>query len=139
MARGKHRANAHGTARSQPDRYREFLGAVTGRLPDLELGLSPALPLVRSPSLEVEDHRLFNPDPYASPRSTRSRATRIVAKSGSGSRYARQSEQPYFASPRNVIICHRRKTRKEVLHAYGKTGKGSGKPRRRNQFSNVRC
>lgn len=49
-----------------------------------------------------------------------------------------------FYHPKHVIRCVRRKIKKEVLHALGKTGKGSGwklkrRKYRRNDLSNVRC
>lgn len=45
-----------------------------------------------------------------------------------------------FANPKRVLVCVRRKVRKEVLHAFGKTGGGSSRrPKRRNQFSDVSC
>lgn len=46
-----------------------------------------------------------------------------------------------FALPWQVVICVRRKRRREVLHAMGKTGKGQAKqkPSVRNYYSNVRC
>lgn len=43
-----------------------------------------------------------------------------------------------FAVPQKVIICVRRKQRREVLHALGKTRGGSGR-KRRNSWSNVSC
>lgn len=46
-----------------------------------------------------------------------------------------------FQHPWQVMICIRRKQRKEVLHAFKKTGSGGGKQRRprRNFWSEVRC
>lgn len=45
-----------------------------------------------------------------------------------------------FSLPQKVVICVRRKQRKEVLHAFNKTGRGSGRTRRRkNWFSKVGC
>lgn len=49
-----------------------------------------------------------------------------------------------FRLPRMVAICVRRKIRKEVLHAFRKTGKGGAKHRRRerakwNEFSLIKC
>lgn len=38
-----------------------------------------------------------------------------------------------------VVTCVRRKIRKSVLFALGRTGKGAKAPRRRNDRSNVRC
>lgn len=47
-----------------------------------------------------------------------------------------------FALPWQVVICVRRKRRREVMHALkiaGKRGVGAGKPQRRNEWSEVRC
>lgn len=46
-----------------------------------------------------------------------------------------------FKAPRQVAICVRRKQRREVLHAIGKTGRGSRFHRapRRNIYSEVHC
>lgn len=45
-----------------------------------------------------------------------------------------------FRSPKSVIICLKRKIRKEVIFAKKLTGKGSRKTnRRRNQWSDIRC
>lgn len=46
-----------------------------------------------------------------------------------------------FKAPRQVAICVRRKQRREVLHAMGKTGRGSrfNRAPRRNVYSEVSC
>lgn len=44
-----------------------------------------------------------------------------------------------FDSPHRVIICLRRKIRKHVLHALGKTGKGGQKRPIRTQYSKFHC
>lgn len=45
-----------------------------------------------------------------------------------------------FALPWQVVICVRRKRRREVMFALKKTSKGSGaKNRRRDEYSDVRC
>lgn len=46
-----------------------------------------------------------------------------------------------FAVPQKVAICVRRKVRREVLHALRRTNRAgaSGRPRRRNAFTGVRC
>lgn len=43
-----------------------------------------------------------------------------------------------FAEPQKLPLCHRRKTRKEVLHATGKAG-GKVRPPKRNEWSDVSC
>lgn len=45
-----------------------------------------------------------------------------------------------FNAPKSVLICIRRKQRKEVLFAKRLTTKGAGAKRhRRNEYSNIRC
>lgn len=45
-----------------------------------------------------------------------------------------------FAVPKRTLICIRRKTRREVLHALSKVGRGRGSGRkRRNYHSEVTC
>lgn len=44
-----------------------------------------------------------------------------------------------FNIPKAVGICVRRKARKEVLHALGKTKKGSGSGRRHTPYSRIKC
>lgn len=48
--------------------------------------------------------------------------------------------QYQFALPKQTVVCVRRKTRKEVLHARKKTGRGVRRRNpRRNQWSNIHC
>jgi len=44
-----------------------------------------------------------------------------------------------FRNPEKVAVCVRRHERKEVLHALRRVGRGSGRRRRRNEASNIRC
>lgn len=44
-----------------------------------------------------------------------------------------------FRSPKQVIICLKRKVRKEVIFAKKLSGKGSRSSRRRNNWSSIRC
>lgn len=45
-----------------------------------------------------------------------------------------------FANPVKVVLCVRRKRRKQVMFATGKAGKGKKQRRRRNnEFSQIRC
>lgn len=44
-----------------------------------------------------------------------------------------------FSDPRRVIICVRRKIRKEVLHALRKSGRSGQRRPRRTTYSNIRC
>lgn len=47
-----------------------------------------------------------------------------------------------FVSPRRVVVCVRRKIRKEVMHALGfagRRGRGGAGPRRYTEHSNIHC
>lgn len=44
-----------------------------------------------------------------------------------------------FSLPWNVVICVRRKVRREVIFAAGKSGRNGKKPYRRTEYSEVRC
>lgn len=45
-----------------------------------------------------------------------------------------------FEQPHRVLICVRRQQRREVLHAFRKTGRGSGRrPPRYNYYSSISC
>lgn len=94
------------------------------------------IPSVRSYLTEVEDRRTYHPAgknrPTVSPR-------RHHTPKPSAASLVYSRARMVFGAPRHVMICVRRKIRDEVLHALGKTGKGSGRPRRRNQYSKVRC
>lgn len=105
----------------------------------------PFMPVVRSPVITDEDHRLFNPEPIRIAKSTRRWSPRLIlAKPVRGSRRLSPAAAMFrglqFAHPRYVIACIRRHTRKEVLHALRLTGKGSGGgKKRRNYNSSLRC
>lgn len=100
---------------------------------------------------EVEDRRTFHPDQDDRPvRSSRRSAVTSQPNHPSRARARAAARAPAlhnvvasvfqtFRYPSSVAICIRRKMRDEVLHALGKTGKGSGRPRRRNANSKIRC
>lgn len=88
---------------------------------------------------DIEDRRTWHPQADKRPaRSiTRSQHKLVIPKS-SGSRPLPKRVQ--FDAPKQVLICIRRKRRKEVLFAKKKTGKGSRARRHRhNYFSEVIC
>lgn len=110
----------------------------------------PSLPInnfVRSPLTAVEDNRTWDPDPDPLSRQTRrwTSPTQLAPRpkpTRSGRLFDVQALN--FKYPKFVVRCVRRKIRNEVLHALGKTGKGSGRRLKnrkynRNQLSNVRC
>lgn len=93
---------------------------------------------------EIEDRRLFNPDPARAPKGLRTWVVPVVAKPPKAAPTAKPAVRPKvtrlaFKSPLGVAICVRRKIRRSVIHALGKAGKGSKRPRRRNAWSDVRC
>lgn len=98
--------------------------------------------------LEVEDLRTFYPDEnrpallntgrphslqYPSPKKTRLNKDRFSSLRSLSSRVQ-------FAQPENVLVCVRRKRRKEVLFAKQKTGRGKKQRRpRRGRWSSISC
>lgn len=89
----------------------------------------------------LEDRRQFHPMRALRPAFSLPRAAaRLVVKEPRRPRsfLAQTRATIAFADPRRVLICIRRKTRREVLMALGGGGGGKRKPRR-NQHSDVRC
>lgn len=91
------------------------------------------------PLSEIEDRRTYHPlDDFRPAMEIGGTHTtpRVVKKS-----FKRQL--PFglqFAVPEKTIICVRRKTRKEVLHAKRKTGRGKGRRYpTKNWFSKIGC
>lgn len=88
-------------------------------------------------SFSTPNHRLQYPEPKKTPRNRdkfgQLRQARVRALP--------LSSNVQFSDSRNVLICVRRKQRKEVMHALKKVGRGKGgrKKPRRNYYSNVRC
>lgn len=106
-------------------------------------------PLVRAPVLSrftdlrpIEDRRTFYPARFSEPaRSLPRSAARLVVRPKVSSRTQPRLMVPSavtFAAPKRVVLCVRRKRRREVLFARGKGGGGHRRPRR-NQFSDVEC
>lgn len=92
----------------------------------------------------LEDRRQFHP--LAEFRPARSFLTRprLVIAQPNVNKPRRSTlripSQVGFDVPRNVAVCVRRKSRKEVLHALRFTGRGSGGgAKRRNYWSDVSC
>lgn len=144
----KRRNSRHSTAgravQITPQRYRPpTLRAVP---PPTSFRLSPLPPnLIAS----LEDRRRFFPDalptrdmrpPLAVPRS----AARVVV----GASQPRRQPGAYssrfkpilkFALPQRVAMCAKREIRKQVLHAFGKTGRNGQRKSRRNFWSAISC
>lgn len=104
----------------------------------------PTLPYVSVPPTdvssllrEIEDRRNFHP---AGPqRDARSFALSSHSLSASPSKRRDVPRGVSFAVPDEVLICVRRRQRKEVLHALDKTGRAGQKPPRRNYYSDIHC
>lgn len=128
----------------------------------LEIAIGPMLlpaslpslvsPLLPSPVLldEIEDRRLFHPLGDVRPAVAFTGLDgRIGVKPGGvrGARYSPVvrasptiSSTVGFRDPRKVLVCVRRKQRREVMFALRKTKRGAGARRhRRNYHSEVSC
>lgn len=117
---------------------------------DLHISLTPSprvarvVPLSQNLSL-IQDLRTFDFEPATRPvLSLGGRvASYTAANPVKGPTRRTRSLLPgavAFKAPSQVLVCVRRKKRKEVLFAKKKTGRGArSKFRRRNYFSNVRC
>lgn len=91
----------------------------------------------------IEDRRTFYPglSPYKRPvqQATVGRPARLALVEPK--RYgpsAQTKATVAFAEPQKLPLCHRRQTRKEVIHATGKAG-GKVRPPKRNEWSDVSC
>lgn len=131
--------------RAWVDPLSRYLGLLESPLPPRQILPLPDLP---APDLrEIEDRRLFHPGSKA-PGTLSSQRTRLRT-------YPRTSQargRPYepfkafqtvphrigFSRPRDVLVCVRRKARREVLHALGRTG-GRMRPPRFTEYSTIHC
>lgn len=105
----------------------------------------PQRPQLPSDFTRVQDTRLFHPKKvfqYAEnaplfltrPKS-RVVARRVQVYSPSRSPITRL----HFSNPARVLVCIRRKIRKQVLHAFRKTGKGGQKRPLRTRYRDISC
>jgi len=151
MAKRKSRSNDRVTER---DDLTSLLS-----LPSRAMRPSPVLVPNRTAWRSIEDLRTYDPGgPYRSARTFRAtpvQVTRLsnvaIRPSGNVYRPARgvkrmRTETPAlgrdglaFTMPKSVLVCARRKMRKEVLFAKRKTGKGSRSIKRRNIWSEIKC
>lgn len=118
----------------------------------------PIAPIRRYLPLTVyEDRRQWHPEGVrASARSFSSSRHRLESRDRVYNRYnvkpvSRLHSSPVFgvsqtrasiafADPSRTLICVRRKIRREVMHALGLSGSGSGqRPPRLSEYSSVRC
>lgn len=105
---------------------------------------------VRSNLSKYEDRRLWHPERnyYADAKSFNSTRHRLVYPSVNRqfesirprrSLLSQINSAIAFAAPKKVLICVRRKIRKSVLHALGKTGRGGQKSPRFSYYSSIQC
>jgi len=117
---------------------------------------SPPRPVVMRPRVVVarripsalsmiEDNRRFHPLGLARPPRGLFLRPRIVAPP-IRRRKVSKAVAPFrvpaalgFQLPDKVVRCIRRKSRREVLFALHRTGKGSRTPKRRNMWSEIHC
>lgn len=102
-------------------------------------------PAIRPLSLlqQIEDRRTYHPDPYRPAALDYSPRHRLEVDSNTNNKQTSASAVPggvQFQDAKHVMVCVRRKTRKEVMFALNRTGKGSGRGRRkRSMYSDVGC
>lgn len=101
-------------------------------------------PLAPKPLKLLEDRRAFHPTKHVEPKTVSARPRQVLRAERSPS-ISRPHAAPYLspriglAKPDQVAMCIRRKTRREVIFAKGKTRKGAGARRTRNQWSDLSC
>lgn len=126
--------------RSRNDSYYSYYGYAerdlsTRSLPKVRphVYLPAALPSLLSPLSLYEDRRSFHPLRSVRPAGVVSRRSqRRLIETSTPSTLT-------FASPRKVLVCVRRKTRRQVLHALNRTGRGARSKKHQNNFSRVSC
>lgn len=89
----------------------------------------------------VEDRRRYHPlKKFQAARTFSGRAAAGFKVSGRDSRKNHVVPAGLrFAVPERVLICNRRKERREVIFATGKVGRGRRKQPRRTPFSEISC
>ena len=96
------------------------------------------IPQYRPSIAPVTDRRTYHPAPTFRP-------VRVSGASGHRLRVPHPFKvqlpwQLAFHQPKRIAICVRRKMRREVLHAFRLTGKGSrARVRKRDQWSDISC
>lgn len=114
--------------------------------------VSPATPFSPSPVpfddlAEIQDRRLFHPDPdYVGTITGDAEIGEVYSPSvprKTNKKHPLQTSMPRgvmaFSQPAHVAVCVRRQQRREVLHALRKTGRGGSARRRYNHNSKIRC
>lgn len=145
---------ARGRSTRSGERDDPLLSLTTPVAPRLQLVFTEAI----TPSVDlglIEDRRLYNPEqPFNPALDSGGRPTRVVHHSDPlrslfQMRAAisaplkktkhRLESRLGFQTPSTVMVCVRRKIRREVIFAKNKRRKGSGAKRHRNYHSNIRC
>jgi len=139
MARGSHRVRTRDNSFSIPNPRLRFVLNSLSRFP---LTIQPPKLLQL-----FEDRRTWHPDrsPVRVPRSF-SRPTKLAISSDiyrrSAPRHLAQSMPPAgisFKAPDQVVMCVRRKIRREVLHAFSHAGRGGQRKPKWGPWSHVNC
>lgn len=107
----------------------------TARTPLLRLSPMRWTPW-RAPLSLLEDRRRYHPaGPLRRPLALPQRAAQVVVRRNRSFRYP---DVLRFEAPRRVVMCVRRKERREVIFAKRKFS-GSGSPKHRNYWSSISC
>lgn len=90
------------------------------------------------PLSDVEDRRRYTPQ-VRWPRKLGGETAKLTLKHPRPTAGRRNAWLPRFDAPRDVIICIRRKIRREVMFALRKTGRGARSKKRFTAWSKIRC
>lgn len=106
------------------------------------LSLPPVLrpQIYQAPLTQIEDRRLYDPfKPYQPAKLLDGTPATVTPKHAP----SRPNNVPIFnrfSAPHDTLVCIRRKTRQQVLHALKKTGRGKGRRNPRNSYwSSISC
>ncbi|QXP44302.1 MAG: hypothetical protein [Arizlama microvirus] len=93
------------------------------------------------PVIASGDRRLFHPAGVLRPVAATVRSARRLVPARKANQPSRLSipERIGFAVPRKVLLCVRRKQRREVIHAKRLQSRGAGSRKTRNIWSDVKC
>lgn len=139
MARRRNRVAKRGAVPFTPKPYVPY---------DAYSGLRSRLVSVRPVDLSLyEDRRRFHPERAYRPALSFSRKSSSVVKLKPTPVAKRRNKPVYFmppdvlafTNPLKVLLCVRRKERREVLLAKGLHRKGAGGAKHRNWWSDIKC
>lgn len=85
-----------------------------------------------------EDRRNYNPEPHKLWKTSNKKAKTVTKTPINNLTNSMLREINTFQDPKRVLVCLRRKQRKEILFAINRTGSGNRKPRR-TSTSNISC